>query len=176
MSQYKERHRANRQPYVPAAVAPTRDSGTDRAGYLGATFDCDALIDFPLASAAKCVWTTSDTLTATLDHRATCIPDDNITVLGGLLKPYCSYLDCSCWPHSNASGPVQIARPDVPLTPVAVFVGSQSIGSCSDVDIDLTTSIGSGGRDWSMLPSQSPRGGYSKWFTASAILTVMASR
>ena len=33
--------------------------------------------------------------------------------------------------------------------PVAFFVGSASIGSCSDIDIDLTTSIGSGGRDWS---------------------------
>ena len=43
------------------------DSGTDRAGYYGSTFDCDELIDFPLVSAAKCLWTTSDSLTVTLD-------------------------------------------------------------------------------------------------------------
>ena len=128
-----------------------RDSGTDRAGYHGATFDCDELIDFPLVSAATCLWTTSDKLTVTLDYRATCIPGDNVTVLGSMLKPYCSYSDCSCWPLANASGPVLLEPPDVSLTPVAIFVGSQSIGSCSDVGIDLTTSIGSGGRDWAIV-------------------------
>ena len=140
-------------PLLPprrATETQFRDSGTDRAGYLGATFDCDELIDFPLVSAASCLWTTSDTLTVTLDYRATCIPGDNVTVLGGLLKPYCSFSDCSCWPLANASGPVQLEPPDVPLTPIAVFVGSQSIGSCSDVNVDLTTSIGSGGRDWAV--------------------------
>ena len=141
--------RTNHPSFFPVAAAPQfRDSGTDRAGYLGATFDCDELVDFPLASAATCVWTTSDSLTVSLDYRATCVPGDNVTVLGGMLKPYCSYLDCSCWPRANASGPVQLEPPDIPLTPVAVFVGSQSIGSCSDIDVDLTTSIGSGGRDW----------------------------
>ena len=86
----------------------------------------------------------------TLDYRATCVPLDNVTVFGGLLKPACAYSDCSCWPLSNASGPVQIATPDTPLTPVAVFVGSQSIGSCSEVAIDLTASVGTGGRGWSI--------------------------
>ena len=128
----------------------TWDSGSDRAGYYGSTFDCDELINFPLVSAASCLWTTSASLTVTLDNRATCVPGDNVTVLGEILKPYCAYSDCSCWPAANSSGPVQLAQPDMPLTPVAVFVGPQSIGSCSDVDIDLTTSIGSGGRDWAV--------------------------
>ena len=38
--------------------------------------------------------------------------------------------------------------PEPPLVPEPVFVGSGSIGSCSDIDLDLSTSIGSGGRDW----------------------------
>ena len=124
------------------------DSGTDRAGYYGSTFECNELIDFPLVSAAKCLWTTSDSLTATLDYRATCIPGDNVTVHGGKLKPFCTHSDCSCWPLSNVSGPVRLDTPDTPLIPLAMFVGSQSIGSCSGIDIDLTTSIGSGGREW----------------------------
>ena len=62
--------------------------------------------------AASCMWTTSETLTASLDYRATCMPNDTITVLGGIIKPFCAYSDCSCWPLSNASGPVQIATPD----------------------------------------------------------------
>ena len=86
----------------------------------------------------------------TLDYRATAVPGDSVTVLGGRLKPYCAFSDCACWPLSNASGPVRLEPPDAPLTPVAVFVGSQYIGSCSDIDIDLTTSIGSGGRDWAV--------------------------
>ena len=79
-----------------------------------------------------------------------CVPGDNVTVLADKLKPHCAYSDCSCWPLANASGPVQLQPPDTPLTPVAVFVGSQSIGSCSDFNVDLTTSIGSGGRDWAV--------------------------
>ena len=149
------RLKISRPTTTPSAPLPRhetqlRDSGTDRAGYYGATFACAELIDFPLVSAASCLWTTSDSLTVTLDYRATCIPGDNVTVLGGLLKPYCSFSDCSCWPLANASGPVQLEPPDTPLTPIAVFVGSQSIGSCSDVNVDLTTSIGSGGRDWAV--------------------------
>jgi hypothetical protein len=39
--------------------------------------------------------------------------------------------------------------------PEPVFVGSGSIGSCSDIDIDLSTSIGSGGRDWYVITMKS---------------------
>ena len=38
--------------------------------------------------------------------------------------------------------------PELPLVPEPVFVGSGSIGSCSNIDLDLSNSIGSGGRDW----------------------------
>ena len=62
------------------------DAGTDRGGAGGASFSCDSLIDFPLASAASCVWTTDSELTATLDYRATCVPGDNITVRADVLK------------------------------------------------------------------------------------------
>ena len=123
------------------------DAPTNRGGFGGASFGCNELLDFPLASAATCTWTTSETLTANLDYRATCVPGDNVTVAGGILKPFCAYSDCSCWPLSNSSTGV-LARPDEALTPVAMFVGADTIGSCSDVDLDLSTSIGSGGRSW----------------------------
>ena len=58
--------------------------------------------------AASCMWTTSETLTASLDYRATCMPNDTITVLGGIIKPFCAYSDCSCWPYGNASGPMPL--------------------------------------------------------------------
>ena len=52
----------------------TWDSGTDRAGYGGASFPCDELIEFPVASAATCVWTSDSELTASLDYRARACP------------------------------------------------------------------------------------------------------
>ena len=62
------------------------DAGTDRGGAGGASFSCDSLLDFPLASAASCVWTTDSELTATLDSRATCVPGDNTTARADVLK------------------------------------------------------------------------------------------
>ena len=62
------------------------DAGTDRGGAGGASFSCDSLLEFPLASAASCVWTTDSELTATLDYRATCVPGDNITARADVLK------------------------------------------------------------------------------------------
>jgi hypothetical protein len=42
--------------------------------------------EFPLASAATCVWTTDSEVTVTLDYRATCAPGDNVTFYTGVLK------------------------------------------------------------------------------------------
>ena len=125
----------------------TWDSGTDRAGYGGASFSCDELIEFPLASAATCVWTSDSELTASLDYRAKCVPGDNVTALGGLLKPYCEHSDCSCWSTVNASA-TKLLVPDTPLVPEAVFLGASRVGSCSDIALDITSSTGSGGRGW----------------------------
>ena len=123
------------------------DSPTDRGGLGGVSFECDELLTFPLVSAATCKWTTSETLTVDLDYRATCVPGDNVTVAAGILKPYCAHSDCSCWPLANASSAV-LAVPDEALTPVAIFQGANKIGLCSDVDLDVSTSVGSGGRNW----------------------------
>ena len=123
------------------------DSPTDRGGFGGATFACDEMLEFPLVAAATCVWTSSSALVATLDRLATCVPGDNVTALSGRLRPFCSHDDCACWPRANASHAV-LKPPDQALVPEVVFVGAASIGSCSDVDLDLSSSAGSGGRDW----------------------------
>ena len=123
------------------------DAATDRGGAGGASFACDSLLEFPLSSAASCVWTTDSELTATLDYRATCAPGDNMTALADVLKAYCAYADCSCWPLINASSTV-LRVPDTPLMPAAVFVAPERVGSCSDIAIDATASTGSGGRGW----------------------------
>ena len=75
------------------------------------------------------------------------MPGDNITVHAGVLKAYCAYTDCSCWPLINASSTV-LRVPDTPLLPAAVFVAPERVGSCSDITIDATASTGGGGRGW----------------------------
>ena len=42
----------------------------------------------------------------------------------------------------------QLMVPDEPLVPSAVFLGASKIGSCSDISLDITSSTGSGGRNW----------------------------
>ena len=68
---------------------------------------------------------------------------DNVTALGGLLKPYCEHSDCSCWSTVNASA-TKLLVPDTPLVPEAVFLGASRVGSCSDIALDITSSTGSG--------------------------------
>ena len=63
------------------------------------------------------------------------------------MKAACAYTDCSCWPTINASATTLLV-PDVPLVPAAVFVGPSRVGQCSDISLDVSTSSGSGGRDW----------------------------
>jgi len=124
--------------------------GTDRAGLGGTSFSCDQLVDFPGVSYATCAWTSDSLLTVSLDYRATCVPGDNVTALGGEMKAFCSYTDCSCWPTINASATTLLV-PDVPLVPSAVFVGASRVGQCSDISLDVSTSSGSGGRDWLLV-------------------------
>ena len=43
-------------------------------------------------------WTSAASISVSLDYTATCEPGDNITILGGMIKPYCAHIDCACWP------------------------------------------------------------------------------
>ena len=72
---------------------------------------------------------------------------DTLTALGGRLTPFCSHNDCSCWLPVNASETTLLV-PDEPLVPAAVFLGASKVGSCSDIALDITSSTGSGGRNW----------------------------
>ena len=74
-------------------------------------------------------------------------PGDNVTALAGRLRARCDFHDCSCWPKVNASI-TRLRVPDVPLVPEALFLGASKVGSCSDLSLDITSSTGSGGRDW----------------------------
>ena len=67
--------------------------------------------------------------------------------VGGRGQPHCAHADCGCWPHANASH-VVLLEPDDPVVPEPLLVGARSVGSCSDVSIDATTSTGGGGRAW----------------------------
>ena len=111
----------------------TFDSDTDRAGYGGTAFHCDAVLEFVRASFATCTWTAGNTLTVSLDAQASCSTGDNVTSLDGVLRPACgSYPDCSCWPTANASSQ-PIAAPQPPIVPEPRIVGGGVVGSCRQV-------------------------------------------
>jgi hypothetical protein len=111
----------------------TFDSDTDRAGYGGTAFHCDAVLEFVRASFATCTWTAGNTLTVSLDAQASCSTGDNVTSLDGVLRPACgSYSDCSCWPTANVSSE-PIAAPQPPIVPEPRVVGGGVVGSCRQV-------------------------------------------
>ena len=120
----------------------TFDSDTDRGGYGGTEFDCDAVLDFARASFATCTWTADGALTASLDAQASCLVGENVTSLAGVLRPSCGkHADCSCWPTANASAR-PIRPPSPPLIVEPRLIGASVVGSCRQVRDRLSFSRG----------------------------------
>jgi hypothetical protein len=102
-------------------------------------------------SGSRCVWTSSQSL------EMLPVPQLNVgdvlALKGGLLRAQCpSKSDCSLWPASP-SGTVTITAP----SPALIFLPSVTVsiptelGACDDLLLDLSSSSGSGGREWKSL-------------------------
>ena len=126
-------------------VRPGDESGGLRRRHL----QCDALIDFPLASQASCVWFSNTRLAATLQSGAIIVPVTMSRTPPRIATNACSIIAV----HRLlvlASQPLEWRRgpPDTPLSPQHIFEGMTTIGSCSNFELNGAASVGSGGRDW----------------------------
>ena len=115
------------------------------------SFLCSQLLSFTGDSAASCIWTSDDAITATFNRKVTnAVKGDLVRLRSGIIRskdcvvgtvPFnCSYAD-------NASA-VAIVAPSKPVAPTAILSASRKVSKCADIKIDPTGSFGSAGRNW----------------------------
>jgi hypothetical protein len=88
-------------------------------------------------------------VTITLESESTLAPGDTLSLLPGVLKTACaSTYDedrCANWTYASYQETI-VARPALPVTPVVVAYYPSQVAKCSDSVIDVSGSLGSGGR------------------------------
>ena len=132
------------------------DTATDQAGIVGNTWSCDRLFTFMGANIASCAWADLSTLRAYPSPSTTnpntpgrgMQPGDTITLAGGKIRVQCRVGTVCTANAATATITTKIQLPLNPLIPTVNVGVPNSIGGCSDLLVDLSTSTGNGGRIW----------------------------
>jgi hypothetical protein len=130
-------------------VTVTFSSPTDRGGVWNVVSCFSLFASSLLQSKARCLWIT-DSAVQIYSIGSSLNVGDQLRIKKGVLKARCtSKIDpfCSSW-KSNDLQNVTISSPDEVLSPVVAVSMASEIGPCDDLNIDLTSSSGSGGRLW----------------------------
>jgi hypothetical protein len=109
-----------------------------------------------LSDAVRCVWLDDKSLEMSpVPHFNV---GDVIKLKGGILKARCTSkvdVTCSSWPFSESHTLTISAPSPQSLSPPVVTVSMPSeLGVCDDLLLDLSSSSGSGGREWQSLSFQ----------------------
>ena len=146
-------------PFVAAAtfgssgkqITVTFSSRVDRA-HLPVIFPCKSLFTFVDADTSLCTWQDDVSVVISLGKVAKAIPSDSLSVLPGVLRAACltSAAVCSKW-QTVSNTAVSVSPPALPLNPVVTISAPVTVSVCDSPVIDLSTSSGSGGRDWSKI-------------------------
>jgi len=134
-------------------VELTFDSLTNRNGSIAANqFVCSQLLEFVNSSIAICSWLDSSHISIYPGPDSQLTVASSIGLKGATLKSFCttSAFSCGSWTFA-APSTVAIQTPTSPLVPTVTLSTPTLIGSCADLTIDLSNSIGSGGRSWKSL-------------------------
>jgi hypothetical protein len=134
------------------------DRATDRGG-LKRTHPCSELLHFNGIVNALCVWASDESLIIYptgngQDQTSELIQiGDVVTLLDFMLRAKCPQLlssasECLRWPTSGNVFAV-LESPVEPLSPSIKIWAPSVLSYCSDYLLDLTSSTGDGGRDWS---------------------------
>jgi len=124
------------------------DSETDRAG-LTNYFACGSVLSFVGQSSSICQWFSSSQIVIYPSEDV--LPGSNISVVASTLRAQCfagSSLACGLWDTTSDTISVPIGLPAFPITPVISFTYAALIGSCSNLTLDLSSSVGAAGRGW----------------------------
>jgi hypothetical protein len=126
------------------------DEKTNKGGITTSTFACSSLFSFPGVS-SYCQWTSRSLVTATLGSSATVLVGDTLELSGGKIKAACATgtAQSICDAYATAAAQsVSVGSPLKTLTPSVTINAPDTISTCADLIVDLTSSTGSGGRAW----------------------------
>jgi hypothetical protein len=126
----------------------TFDTSTDRFSYATAYFACNLLFAFEGVNFATCRFINSIQVSVTLSSSAVIVPGGTVTLLGDKVRAECANANttlCGLYAYADSVN-MTLMNADQPETPVTQVTMPASIGLCLGFAIDLTTSLGSGGR------------------------------
>jgi hypothetical protein len=95
-----------------------------------------------------CVWMTTSQMQISLVTRVNV--GDVFKLKEGVIKAKCTSVadtNCQTWP-SSPSHQITVTAPATLITPIVTILIPSDVGACDDVVLDLSSSSGSGGRDW----------------------------
>ena len=133
----------------------TFDSSTSEPLFANSSvFGCHYISNFPGAAESFCRWTSPTVLSASLSSiTSLTLPEvgDTVEILGGYIYPQCTGdYDCTTY-SATASVTTTVSKPESAITPSVSLSSSKTIGSCDDMIVDPTGSVGHGGREWSRV-------------------------
>jgi hypothetical protein len=116
------------------------------------TFSCSTLLSFSSSDELECSWSSSrQSLLAYVEYDSALGVGDSVALLAGVLKADCSTPD-NC-DFSGAGSSILITAPSSPVIPVAVLTVPTTVSVCSELNVDISASTGSGGRQWASSSS-----------------------
>ena len=134
------------------------DTDTNQGGITSTTsWTCDQLFKFPGASTTQCVWLNKVQLQATFGSISSNTNLSQVLQLGnvvtvrpGLIQAVCrSGTTCGRYPYLGPVGAdgttAVVVGPKNPLLPTVALIMPSSLGPCSNLTADVSTSTGSGG-------------------------------
>eukprot|EP01040_Poterioochromonas_malhamensis_P011892 gene11892-biopygen2504 len=117
-------------------------------------FTCSQLFSFSCASSSVCQWMDQMTVYARVQTKDSCAKvNDEVSVASAAkIRAACSSKNCNTWPIADpATNRVRIAAPGVQSLPQVMFTLPTRISSCGQLVLDVSSSVGSGGRSWSVV-------------------------
>jgi len=122
------------------------DSNTNQGNFTN-IFKCDKLLNFASIETSTCQWINLYTIQI---FGAKISLNAHITILGNKILPYCAY-NKKCNTNFVDEISMSCTTPLSPISPVVSISSSPQIGGCNPIVLDLSDSIGSGGRPWKLI-------------------------
>jgi len=132
-----------------ATVLVSFSSATNQGGKV-AYFNCTELLNFVDSSLSRCRWSTAKEVV--IEPASSVAVGSGFNVVAGVLRAACVVSTSACSAYGTVSASATtISAPASPQTPRVVLTYPAILSSCSDWSLDLTSSVGSGGRAWSSV-------------------------